>query len=92
LAYFRLWNLRRKHMIDKITLMAIAATAALAIALPTVASAQSEYTSGTVAGDTAAGYPSPYGYGNGLYSYAPDYGHSHAAQGRQHRGRDAGEN
>ncbi len=50
-------------MAKKIKLTLIAAVAALGIALPTVAFAQSAYTTGTEASDVAAGYPSPYGHG-----------------------------
>jgi uncharacterized protein YqfA (UPF0365 family) len=56
-------RLRRKIMAKKIKLTLIAAVAALGIALPTVAFAQSAYTTGTEASDVAAGYPSPYGHG-----------------------------
>ena len=65
-------------MINKIKLILIAAIAASSIALPAAALAQSAYTTGTAASRAAAGYSSPYGYGSGLYAYAPrqDYGHS----------------
>ena len=48
-------------MIKKVKLTLIAAIAALGIALPAVAFAQSAYTTGTEASSVAAGYPSPYG-------------------------------
>ena len=65
-------------MINKVKLTLIAAIAASSIALPAAALAQSAYTTGTAASRAAAGYSSPYGYGSGLYAYAPrqDYGHS----------------
>jgi len=48
-------------MVKKVKLTLIAGVAALSIALPTVAFAQSAYTTGTEASSVAAGYPSPYG-------------------------------
>jgi hypothetical protein len=47
-------------MISKLKLTVIAAVAALSIAVPTAAMAQSAYTSGTESSSVAAGYPSPY--------------------------------
>jgi hypothetical protein len=38
-----------------------------------VARAQSDYTTGTISNSVAAGYPSPYGAGGGLYAYAPGF-------------------
>jgi hypothetical protein len=73
-------KLRRKIVINKAKLTLIAAIAASTIALPAAALAQSAYTTGSAASRAAAGYSSPYGYGSGLYAYAPGYGHS--AQGR----------
>ena len=73
-------KLGRKIMINKAKLTLIAAIAASCIALPAAALAQSAYTTGSAASRAAAGYSSPYGYGSGLYAYAPGYGHS--AQGR----------
>lgn len=67
---------RRKIMINKAKLTLIAAIAASTIALPAAALAQSAYTTGSAASRAAAGYSSPYGYGSGLYDYAPGYGHS----------------
>jgi hypothetical protein len=66
----------------KLTLIA-AAIAALSIAAPAAAFAQSAYTSGTAAGNAAAGYQTPYG-GYGFYDYAPGYGsaHHHTYRGR----------
>jgi hypothetical protein len=54
-------KIRRKIMAKKIKLTLIAAVATLGIALPTIAFAQSAYTTGTEASSVAAGYPSPYG-------------------------------
>jgi hypothetical protein len=73
-------QLRRKTMINKAKLVLIAAIAASSIALPAAAMAQSAYTTGSAASRAAAGYPSPYGYGSGLYAYAP--GHSAATPPR----------
>jgi hypothetical protein len=56
---------------------------ALVIVLATItaASAQSAYTTGTIAYSEAAGYPSPYGSGSHLYAhvyaYAPNHVHGH---------------
>jgi hypothetical protein len=47
-------------MISKFKLTVIAAVAALSIAVPTAAMAQSAYTTGTESNRVAAGYPSPY--------------------------------
>jgi hypothetical protein len=46
--------------------------------------AQSAYTTGTISNSVAAGYPSPYGTGSGLYAYAPGFGARHA---ERHHGR-----
>lgn len=62
-------------MINKATLTLIAAIAASSIALPAAVPAQSSYTTGSAASRAAAGYSSPYGYGGGIYDYAPGYGH-----------------
>ena len=62
-------------MIDKTKLTLIAAVAALGIAMPADAMAQSAYTTGSAASRAAAGYSSP--YGGGLYAYAPGW-HDHA--------------
>jgi hypothetical protein len=66
-------QLRRKTMINKAKLVLIGGIAASSIALPTAAMAQSAYTTGSAASRAAAGYPSPYGYGSGLYAYAPGH-------------------
>jgi hypothetical protein len=60
----------------KFTLIA-AVIAALSIAGPAAAFAQSAYTTGTAASSAAAGYPSPYGNGYGFYDYAPSNGFAH---------------
>ena len=60
-------------MISKAKFTLIAAIAASSIALPAAALAQSAYTTGSAASRAAAGYPSPYGYGSGLYAYAPGH-------------------
>ncbi len=57
---------------------------AFLLSATTATLAQSAYTTGSAAGNAAAGYPSPYGYGSGLYAYAPTY---HVAIGREWRGR-----
>jgi hypothetical protein len=75
-------KLRRKTMINKAKLTLIAAIAASSIALPAAALAQSAYTTGSAASRAAAGYPSPYGYGSGLYAYAPGHVYGRSAQGR----------
>jgi hypothetical protein len=62
-------------MIDKTKIAVIAAVAALGIAMPAAAMAQSAYTTCSAASRVAAGYPSP--YGGGLYAYAPGW-HDHA--------------
>ncbi|HEY2534671.1 MAG TPA: hypothetical protein VGJ20_43320 [Xanthobacteraceae bacterium] len=73
-------------MINKAKLGLVAAVVAFGLASPAVALAQSTYTTGTAASREAAGYPSPDGYGSGLYAYAQTYGHGHAVQGRHLRG------
>ena len=69
-------------MINKSKLALIAAVAALGIAMPAAAMAQSDYTTGSAANRAAAGYPSP--YGRGLYDYVPGYDSNHG-QVRQWR-------
>jgi hypothetical protein len=54
-------KVRKRIMVKKIKLTLIAGVAALSVALPTVAFAQSAYTTGTESSSVAAGYPSPYG-------------------------------
>ena len=57
----------------------IVALAFLVAATP-AALAQSAYTSGSAAGNTAAGYPSP--HGSGYYAYAQHYDEQHATPQR----------
>jgi hypothetical protein len=76
-------------MIRKSRLGFIVTIAALGLALPTAALSQSAYTSGTVAGNEAAGYPSPYGYASGLYAYVVSPEHSHAPRWQSSRSRHA---
>jgi hypothetical protein len=47
-------------MISKLKLAVIAAVAALSIAVPTAAMAQSAWTTGTAANRAASGYQTPY--------------------------------
>ena len=75
-------KLRRKIMINKAKLTLIAAIAASSIALPAAALAQSAYTTGSAASRVAAGYPSPYGNGSGLYAYAPGHFSATPRRGR----------
>jgi hypothetical protein len=75
-------KLRRKTMINKAKLALIAAIAALSLALPAAALAQSAYTTGTAASRAAAGYPSRYGNGGGLYAYAPGHFTATPTRGR----------
>ena len=65
-------------MINKTKLALIAAVAALGIAMPAAAMAQSAYTTGSAASRAAAGYSTP--YGGGLYAYAPGYNHGQVRQ------------
>jgi len=67
-------------MTAKKIVAALEVVAALVFVLGAIsaASAQSAYTSGTIASSEAAGYPAPYTYGNNLYAYAPGYSHGHA--------------
>ena len=51
-------------------MLALGATVGAASA----ASAQSAYTTGTIASDERAGYPAASPYGGGLYAYAPGRG------------------
>lgn len=57
----------------------ILATIAFVLVTTSAALAQSAYTTGTVASSEAAGYPSSYSSGSGLYAYAPGYGHAHVS-------------
>jgi hypothetical protein len=66
-------------MINKTKLALIAAVAALGIAMPAAAMAQSDYTTGSAENRAADGYASPYG-GGSLYDYAPYYGFNNDGQ------------
>ena len=55
---------------------------ALLLGAAPAALAQSAYTTGTLSNSAAAGYPSTYGTGSGLYAYAPGFGVRHS--GRSH--------
>jgi hypothetical protein len=74
-------NSGEKIMINKAKLTLIAAIAASSIALPAAALAQSDYTTGSAENRAAAGYPSPYGNGGGLYDYAPGWSNARSGQG-----------
>ena len=74
-------------MINKTKLALIATVAALGIAMPGAAMAQSAYTTGSAASRAAAGYSTP--YGGGLYAYAPGYyAHAQVRQWRDQSGDD----
>jgi hypothetical protein len=83
---------RKEHVmtiIKQITL-ALALTPGATIGATTAASAsaQSAYTTGTIASSERAGYPSAAPYGGGLYAYAPGFGSANVAgygrDGRTH--------
>ena len=65
------------------TAKTIVAALALLLGAISAASAQSAYTSGTIASSEAAGYPAPYAYGSNLYAYAPGNGYGHASIARR---------
>jgi hypothetical protein len=66
------------------TALVFAATVGVsALGIPSPAQAQSAYTTGTIASSERAGYPSPEGYGPGLYAYAQAYRSTHVARERQ---------
>jgi hypothetical protein len=54
------YQTKEKIMISKFKLTVIAAVAALSIGLPTMAMAQSAWTTGTASNRAAAGYETPY--------------------------------
>jgi hypothetical protein len=81
--------------------LTVAAALVLATAFggASAAMAQSAYTTGTIAGNERAGYPSPEPYGSstgrGLFAYAPGYGPAnvvpapgYGADGRTHELRE----
>lgn len=72
-------------MIDNAKLTLIAAMTTFTVALSPAALAQSAYTTGTAGNSAAAGYPTLYEYGSGLYDYAPDHGDGHSAHYRSSR-------
>jgi hypothetical protein len=52
---------------------------AFLLSASTLTLAQSDYTTGTAESSAAAGLPTPYGYGGGLYAYVPPrHGYGHA--------------
>jgi hypothetical protein len=53
---------------------------ALLLSATSATLAQSAYTTGTIASDEQAGYPSPYGNGSSLYDYAPSHISGHAVR------------
>jgi hypothetical protein len=55
------------------------------IALSPAALAQSAYTTGTAGSSAAAGYPTLYEYGSGLYGYAPRDGDGYSAYYHSYR-------
>jgi hypothetical protein len=55
------------------TAIALALVLGTALGGASAALAQSAYTTGTIASNERAGYPSPEPYGSGLYAYAPGY-------------------
>ncbi len=81
--------------ITKQITLALALALGATIGAATAASAQSAYTTGTIASSDRAGYPSVAPYGSGLYAYAPGYGsanvpiYGYGSDGRTHilRGR-----
>jgi hypothetical protein len=81
--------------ITKQITLALALALGATIGAASAASAQSAYTSGTIASSERAGYPSVAPYGSGLYAYAPGYGsanvpiYGYGRDGRTHelRGR-----
>jgi hypothetical protein len=77
--------IRRNIMVNKAEFALVATIATLSIAAPAAGRAQSAYTTGTVESSQAAGYPSPSGYGGGLYAYVPGYSYGHAIHYRHSR-------
>ncbi len=66
------------------TALVLGASLGASLGVSSAALAQSAYTTGTIASSDRAGYPSPDGYGSGLYAYAPGYVDSHAAKSVTH--------
>jgi hypothetical protein len=75
-------NQRRPRINPAKTLILALLTTAPLIGGAHEAVAQSAYTSGTANSSAAAGYPSPSGYGPGLYAYVPHYEPYYAAPRR----------
>ena len=82
-------------IITKKMTLVLALALGATVGAATTASAQSAYTTGTIASSDRAGYPSAGGYGSGYYAYAPGYGSAnvsvpaYGSDGRTHavRGR-----
>lgn len=72
-------------MVNNAKLTLIVAMTAFTIALSPTALAQSAYTTGTAGSSAAAGYPTLYEYGGGLYDYAPHDGDGHSAYYHSYR-------
>lgn len=74
--------------ITKQTTLALLLALGATFGAASAASAQSAYTTGTVASSDRAGYPAVSPYGGGLYAYAPGYGSAnvpgYGADGRPH--------
>ena len=68
-------------MITKKTTLALVLALGATIGAVSAASAQSAYTTGTIASSERAGYPAPAepSFGRGLYAYAPSYGSASVA-------------
>ena len=60
--------------ITKQTALALMLALGATVGAASAASAQSAYTTGTIASDERAGYPAASPYGGGLYAYAPGHG------------------
>ncbi len=76
--------MRITKQITVVLLLALGAT----IGAASTVSAQSAYTTGTIASSERAGYPAASPYGGGLYAYAPGYRSAnvpgYGADGRTH--------
>jgi hypothetical protein len=74
--------------ITKQTTLALLLALGATIGAASAASAQSAYTTGTIASSERAGYPAVSPYGGGLYAYAPGYRSAnvpaYGADGRTH--------
>jgi hypothetical protein len=65
--------------ITKQTTLALLLALGATFGAASAASAQSSYTTGTIASSERAGYPAVSPYGGGLYAYAPGYGSANVA-------------